>query len=321
MDLNFEENAAREHIWLRGFFMGPTGGGKSKGALEVASRLFGGELPLTLINTERGRGKLYADRFKYNLIDMSGDAGGDVDHSPESFVRAVDLAESKSPGGVLILDSASHEWMGKEGVLQQADRFGEWKTVRPKHQTFVDRLMAYQGHVIVCVRAKMKYDVGEEEKSGGGKRQVITMLGVGPIQDGDLQYEFNLVGRFDQQTKEVTWSGHVDQLQGTVSNLAEDADDVVAKLEQWLSEGDPPAPPEAATDEAIAELRALLEANSNVTDTMIEETFASQRKKNRGVLHPDWVAAQITKQIETAKAAAAAAAKPEEAYPEPAAAS
>lgn len=296
-ELTFEEEAKREHVWLRGFFMGPTGGGKSRGAFEVASRLFGGTLPITLINTERGRGKLYADRFRYSLIDMSGDAGGAVDHSPEAFIRAVDLAESKHPGGILIVDSGSHEWMGKNGILQQADRFGDWKTVRPKHQDFVDRLMAYQGHVIFCVRAKMKYEVSEEERpGGGGKRQVITQLGVGPIQDGDLQYEFNLVGRFEQATKEVTWSGHIDALQDTVSDLVEDGAAVAAAIEKWLTEGDPVEPPEAAPQEKVDELLSLLKANPQVTDEMIEQNFAKMRAQNRGVLPPDWVEEQIGKQ-------------------------
>jgi hypothetical protein len=241
-----------------------------------------------------------------------------VIHSPEQFIKAINLAESRTPGSTLIIDSGSHEWMGKGGVLQEADRFGEWKTVRPRHAEWVERMMAYQGHLIVCVRAKMKYEVSEEERDGR-KRQVITMLGVGPIQDGDLQYEFNLVGRFDQDTKDVTWSGHVDPLQGTVCNLADDADDVVAKLEKWLTEGDPVEPPEAATEENVAALVAILTEEGH-KDDVIEERFAVARRKNRGALSPEYVAEQFKnaqERIAAAKKKAAPEPKPE---PEPAAA-
>jgi hypothetical protein len=311
MSMTFEETAKREWIWLRGFFMGPTGSGKSKGSLELASRLAEGKTPITLINTERGRGKLYADRYTYSLIDMSGDGGGDVDHSPESFVKAIDLAESRNPGGILILDSASHEWAGKNGVLQQADRFGDWKTVRPKHNDWVERLMAVQGHVIVCCRAKMKYEVSKEEKPGGGERQVITMLGVGPIQSDDLQYEFNLVGRFDQDTKEATFSGHVDPLQGTVHNLVDDGDAVAAQLMKWLSEGDPPAPPESATEEAIGELVESLKQEGHSRE-LIDTQFAAVKGKNRGVLPPDWVDRNLTMSKERIAATAPKAPEPAE---------
>lgn len=319
-NISFEEVATREHVWARAFFMGPTGSGKSRAALELASKI-AGDAPITLINTERGRGKLYADRYTYSLIDLSGDAG-DADHSPDTFVDAINVAEGRNPGGTIIVDSGSHEWMGKNGVLAQADRFGEWKKVRPMHNDFVDRLMAVRGHVIVCVRAKMKYEVSEEEKSGGGKRQVINMLGVGPIQSDDLQYEFNLVARFDQTTKEATFSGHVEQLQGTVADLF-DATDVAEKLSQWLAEGSPPVEPEAATDEAVAALVATLKEEGHKDET-IEAQFASHRGKHRGVLDPEWVADQTKKSAErnaAKKKAANVVAEPKPApAPEPAAA-
>jgi hypothetical protein len=302
MSITFEEETRREQLWARIFFMGPTGSGKSRAALELGSKLYGGELHTTLINTERGRGRLYADRYTYSLIDLSGDDGQPVDQSPERFVKAIDLAESRHPGGVLVLDSASHEWMGANGVLQQADRFGEWKTVRPKHNGFVDRLMAYQGHVIVCVRAKMKYEQTEEVVDGR-KKYSVNMLGVGPIQSDDFQYEFNLVGRFDQETKDVTFSGHVDPLVETVANLY-DATEVAATLTKWLSEGDPQEPPEAAPEEAVNELLVSLETEK-IAAAVIEEKFALARRENRGQLHPEYVADQLAKSKERLAAKAA----------------
>lgn len=281
--LTFEEVARRENVFLRGFFMGPTGSGKSRGALEIASRVFEGKLPLTLINTEKGRGRLYADRFKYQLIELEDD------FSPQAFVAAIDLAEQHNPGGVLVIDSVSHEWMGANGVLQQADRFGEWKKVRPLHNGFVDRILSYEGHIIACCRAKMKYDVGEEEV-GGRKRQVITMLGVGPVQSDDMQYEFNFVARFEQATKEAEFSGHVDALQGVITQVVGEAADRIAEtLTSWCSEGEPPEAPVEATAEAIAVLTALLVAEG-IAEEKIEQGYTVAKRSNRGRLHPDWVA-------------------------------
>lgn len=298
MGYTYEEAPTRDQVWLRSFFMGPTGSGKSKGALELASRIFAGELPTTLINTEKGRGKLYADRYKLHGYVGMDEVG---DFSPEAYIAAIDIAESKNPGGVFVLDSVSHEWIGRNGILQQADRFGDWKTVRPKHNEWVERLLAVEGHLIVTCRAKMKYEVGEEEV-GGRKRQVITMLGVGPIQSDDLQYEFNLVGRFEQGTHDVEFSGHVDPLVDTIANFGDPvvSEEIAEKLTKWLSEGDPVEPPEAATDEAVAELIASLksEGNARLTDDVIEETLAKARRLNRGVIHPDYVVEQLAKSKE-----------------------
>lgn len=312
----FEEEASRDQVWLRAFLMGATGSGKSKGALELARRIFDGALKTTLINTEKGRGKLYADRYKFSYIGM--DAVGDF--SPDAYIAAIDVAERNNPGGIFILDSVSHEWVGSNGILQQADRFGDWKTVRPKHNAWVERLLSIEGHLIVTVRAKMKYEVSEEQVPGREKpRQVVIPLGVGPIQSDDLQYEFNLVGRFDVETHDVAWSGHVDPLVDTVSNFADDesAQKAAEALTKWLSEGDPIEPPVEADPKAIEELLASLRAEG-FAEELIEEKFGVARRQNRGKLHPDYVAKNLEdskKRLEKKKPAADAANGAGEAQP------
>lgn len=299
IEIPFEKNPTRSALWLRGFFMGPTGAGKSLGALLLAFAMWKGELPVTLINTEVGRGKLYADRFPlagYIGLDELA-ASGRGDFSPQVWEKAYDKAERENPGGIIIADSITHEWHGKNGVLKQADRFGNWKDVRPLHEDqFVARMAALQCHLIVCTRAKMKYEVEEQERENGrGTRQVITPLGVGPMQDADLQYEFNLVGQFEQRSHECLFTGHVDPLIDTMHDLSNEDDlaDVVAKLERWLSEGSPILPPETASESEIAKLRAALDADG-VSAEDVEKGFAIARRQNRGQLHPEFVAKKLS---------------------------
>ena len=45
----------RENIWLRMLVSGPTGSGKSLGALAIASTIFDGVLPVCAIDTEHER--------------------------------------------------------------------------------------------------------------------------------------------------------------------------------------------------------------------------------------------------------------------------
>lgn len=295
--VEYIEEAVRSQIWGRVFLFAPTGGGKSRAAFELGSRLFGGGLPMTYINTEVDRDKLYADRFKYALIDLSREA----EFHPDLFVDALDLAEARNPGGVVIIDSVSHEW---RGVLNLADRFGDWKTVRPLHNGFVERMTRLNAHLIVCCRAKMKYEVEMDERDGRS-RQTVTTLGVGPTQDAELQYEFNLVGQLEVGTHDCTLSGHVDGLVDTVVNFSTDADEVAAKYTKWLAEGTPIEIPVAAGAE---EVKALVQSllSEGLAEEKVEAGLAAARREARGVLTPEYVATQYAKsqqRLERKKAA------------------
>lgn len=282
-----KRNVKRTQVWARVFLTGPSGSGKTRGAFELAARLFDGSLPIGYVNTEPNRGEMYADRFAIDtLVDI------EADYHPERFIEAIDTVEGNIPGGILILDSATHEWYGTNGITQLASRFGDWATARPIHQKFVDRIQIAQLHVIVCCRAKMKYEQVEVD----GRQKVIT-LGVGPMQDADFQYEFSLAGQIDRASHEVEWSGHIDSLEGTTSNLVENVDDIAKTLTGWLSEGEPQEAPQEATAEATAELVASLVAEGFKADK-IEERFAIARRDNRGKLHPDYVVEQFAKSKE-----------------------
>lgn len=280
----------RSQIWARVFLSGASGSGKTRGALELASRLMAGNLPIALANTEPNRGELYADRFPIEaLIDI------EEDYHPDRFIEAIDTAEELCSGGVLIVDSATHEWYGTNGITQLASRFGDWAKARPLHQRFVDRLQVAQMHVIVCCRAKMKYEQVEVEQANGTKKQTVVALGVGPMQDADFQYEFSLAGMIDRASHEVEWSGHVDALEGQTTTLVgDDADRVADTLTKWLSDGNPIQPPPAADETEVTKLRAVLDAGGADAEA-IEDFLAKGRRRNRGQLHPDWVAEQIAK--------------------------
>lgn len=301
-----KRNVKRTNVWGRVFLSGPSGSGKTRGAFELASKLYDGKLPIVLANTEPNRGELYADRFAIEaLIDIESD------YHPDRFVEAIDDAEQIAPGGILILDSATHEWYGTNGVTQLASRFGDWAKARPLHQKFVDRLQTAQMHVIVCCRAKMKYEQVEVD----GRQQVIT-LGIGPMQDADFPYEFSLTGQIDRASHEVEWAGHIDALDGKTSNLVEDAIPLADVITGWLSEGDPVAAPEEADPAVVEELLATLtvwreEGNRALTDDAIEATFTKARRANRGAISPEWAAEQLVKAkagLEALRAKKAAAA-------------
>jgi hypothetical protein len=141
-------------------------------------------------------------------------------------------------------------------------------------------------------------------------------LGVGPTQDGDLQYEFNIVAQLEQESHEAVFSGHVDSLVGKVSTLVP-GDEIAAALTKWLSEGEPIQPPAVADPEAVAALVALL-TEEGIASEVIEEKFGAARLENRGQLHPAYVAEQTEKAQKRAAAKNKKAADKAEKEPTPA---
>lgn len=286
----------RENVWLRECIMAPTGGGKTMAALATATNLFEGTLEVVLLDTEYERGKLYAD-----LVDLADYRVLSDDFSPDSYIAEVDEIEAEHPGGVLIIDSVTHEWSGSKGVLEIVDSKGggNWKEGTPQHNKFVDRLMRLQMHLIVCCRSKMKY---EYSVGDNGKRKQ-EKLGIGPEQRDNFLYNFDVLADIDAQTHLATFTNRCRPLVDKTFNLVPNVDDlnapnIVAEiLTTWLSEGDPPTAPEAATEESIEELRKALEEEGFQAD-VIEERFAKARRSNRGQIHPDYISENLTKSAE-----------------------
>jgi len=94
-----------------------SGCGKTKSALLLARGFVGGKGKIVMVETESGRGEVFADELPggYEVIPIRDN------FSPQTYGEAIALAE-KSGAKALIIDSASHEWEGLGGVLDMADR-------------------------------------------------------------------------------------------------------------------------------------------------------------------------------------------------------
>lgn len=222
-------DAVREQIPLRMALIGANGSGKSIAALRVATAVSPGAV--AVCDTERGRAKLYADRFQFKHANAT-------DHSPEGIRDIVRQAAALvGPGGCVVLDSFSHQWLA---VLTEADRFGDWKTLTPRYRECLEAMLSIDAHLIVTMRAKVKYDVSEVEEAGRSKpRQVITRLGLGPVQREGVEYEFDILAFLDTDHV-ATFVNRCDPL---VGKSLEINDETIAIISKWLAEGDPPPPP------------------------------------------------------------------------------
>lgn len=233
--------AVRHQVLARCALVGPSGSGKTRGALDMATALvqrYGGKI--AGFDTENDRMRLFADRYAFDHDNLT-------DTSPEGYRDALREA-IHGHYTVLVIDSMSPEW---KSVLGLADRFGDWKTVRPRHNDFVRDLIEAPLHVIVTMRSKTLYLV-EDYDDNGRTRQRVSRLGTGPVQSEGVEYEFDLFGMLDNDHV-AEWYNRCDQLVGTRSTPLEAAPVFI----DWLEKGDP-IPWRAPADLAEAVARMSL---------------------------------------------------------------
>jgi len=184
------KKATRRKLFLKMALIGPSGSGKTYSALKLAKGIGGNTL---LVNTEGDRGYIYADEFEYDIVDIT------PPFVPETFIEAIQYAE-KEGYTTVIMDSASHEWAGRGGLLELHDSmpgnsYTNWAKITPRHNAFLDAMLYCKAHLIACLRGKDQYVL--EEKNG---KQVPKKVGLGAEQRPGFEYECQLTLLIEQDT-------------------------------------------------------------------------------------------------------------------------
>mgnify|MGYP002768316038 FL=1 len=194
------KKAKREKIYVKVALMAPSGGGKTYGALRLATGMkeeikneTGKDAKILLANTEQKRGYYYANEFDYDIVDI------DAPHNPEKYVELIEFAVVEGYD-ILIIDSSSHEWEGKGGCLELQQQAGgtyqAWGKVTPRHNKFINAIADSPIHIIATMRGKDQYEVSKDDR---GKTSV-QKLGVGAKQRDGFEYEFTCTFLIDQKT-------------------------------------------------------------------------------------------------------------------------
>lgn len=202
---NFKiQEAKRELIWTKLALMSPSGGGKTYSSLRLATGMLE-ELKrlglekngkILMGNTEHARGRYYANEFQYDIVDL------EAPYNPEMFVEFIEYAvEQNYP--ILILDSTSPEWEGKQGCLelqlQAGGTYQAWAKVTPRHDKFIASIADSPIHIIATMRGKDQYEIETENNKTSVKK-----LGVGAKQREGFEYEFTATFLIDQKTNLAT---------------------------------------------------------------------------------------------------------------------
>ncbi|WP_440216269.1 ATP-binding protein [Chromobacterium piscinae] len=225
--------AQRKKAKLRLALTGPSGAGKTYGALVVAKGLGG---KIAVIDTERGSASLYSDIVDFDVLEL------DPPYTPERFLEAMKAAEAAGYSTV-ILDSITHEWSGVGGCLEMNDQLAKakfkgntwsaWSETTPRHRAFIDAILRSPMHVIATMRSKTETTQVEEN----GKKKVAK-LGMKSEQRDGLEYEFTVV-------LDISHEGNLAMASKDRTRLFADpvrlSDETGQLLLEWLESGKDPA--------------------------------------------------------------------------------
>lgn len=158
------QQTQRHNVKLRLGVSGASGFGKTFSALQLAYGMTNDWSKIAVIDTENASASLYANLGNFNVLNLN------PPYSPERYIEAIEICE-KANMEVIIIDSITHEWQGTGGCLQIHEqlggRFQDWGKVTPRHQSFIDKILQSNCHVITTARRKIDYslDVGNNGRT------------------------------------------------------------------------------------------------------------------------------------------------------------
>jgi hypothetical protein len=264
------QRATKTQAKLRMGLSGPSGSGKTYSALAIASGL---SERIAVIDTERGSSSLYSDQFTFDVLEL------DTFH-PEKYMEAI-AAAAREGYEVLVIDSLSHAWMGKDGALELVDRataqdksgnsYAAWRKVTPLQTRMVDTILAAPLHVIVTLRSKMEYAL---EKNAQGRTEV-RKVGLAPVQRDGLEYEFSLFGELTDAHDLVITKSRFPQFADQIINRP--SADLGKSLRECLSIGRPTPGSPPSREETAQRSSGDSEAKNGQVSELASESLRHYR--------------------------------------------
>lgn len=273
------QKAVKQQSKLRLAIDGLAGSGKTYSTLSIATwisrfmREHGhGEGRIAVIDSERGSASLYADKFDFDVVELES-------FSPLAYVDHIKEAE-RLGYDIIIADSISHAWQGKDGALDQKDRAAErkgnswtaWRDVTPKHNALVDAMLQCKAHFMATMRQKMEY----VQETNNGKTE-IKKVGLAAIQREGMEYEFTIVGDIDHSHTLKIAKTRLDGVMDIGDQFEKPGEAFARKVYGWLMSGVAPRPriqPQdtqtepvaAALGDAFAKYISAMEAANDVAE-------------------------------------------------------
>lgn len=179
--------ATRQKAKIRLGLSAVSGGGKTYSAILIAKGLAKGDLSkVALIDTENGSGDLYANLGDYNVFTL------EAPFTPERYIQAIHECEEAGME-VIIVDSITHEWDGKGGVLEisnsmTGNSYTNWAKITPRHNAFISAILQSNCHIITTVRRKQDYEMTTNSQG----KLVPQKIGLKEVTRDGFEYELTV---------------------------------------------------------------------------------------------------------------------------------
>jgi hypothetical protein len=184
--------ASRQFRYLKIGVGGITGSGKTLGALETAFGICGDWSKICVIDTENRSADLYAHLGEYDKLDLT-------EGHPKLYIEAIRSVCAADKYEVCIIDSLTHEWAGRGGLLEMVDSMANtsasgnsytvWGKATPLHNAFIESWLGAPIHIIATMRKKDDYVIEQNDKGKAVPRKV----GLKNIQRDGLDFEFDVL--------------------------------------------------------------------------------------------------------------------------------
>jgi hypothetical protein len=303
----------REKLRLRLAIDGPSGSGKTVTVNRLAKAL---GPRVALIDTESGSARKYAGEdfgegpIEFDVIELTTFA-------PTEYTVAIEEA-GRAGYDTLIIDSLSHAWEGKEGVLELVDkrggnRFVAWREITPTHRRMIEAILTSPCHVLCTMRSKTEYVVDTDERG----RAVPHKIGTGPVQRAGMEYEFDIYGSMNWSHILTITKSRCRTVDGAI--VARPGAEWMAPVVAWLERGTaatitPPKP--TIRDDQVERVTTLLQSLCWPLDRVARDFPRKFGCSHLHELHQDqadqllvWLEAQLKARVPAVKPAPAEAAK------------
>jgi hypothetical protein len=268
---------------LRLVIDGVSGSGKTYTALAIASGIGG---KIAVIDTEHGSADLYADRFEFDSLSLKS-------FEIEDYCDAIEAA-GQAGYEVLIIDSTSHGWDALvarvENIARQPkynnNTFRAWGEGTPLQLKLIEKMLQFNGHIIVTVRSKTEYSVDKNDDTG---KTTISRVGTKAKQREGFEYEFTLamtmdIKHFGNITKDRTGKFQDQFIEKPGKTFGQD-------LVEWLNIGAEPQPEvsakekvEQASKKGTEELKEVWQGlTQNERNELGQEFLDEQKEIAKGV--------------------------------------
>ena len=223
------KKAERTQLFLRCALFGPSGSGKTMTALRMAKGIAEKmNASFAVIDSEARSASKYSDRIPFDVENLNEKT---VDH----YIASMNAAK-EAGYKVLVIDSLSHAW---RELTEEVDKITQasvsknsvlsWAKVNPKQKRLINAILNYPGHLIVTMRSKTEWVIGE----GKNGKTAPEKLGLAPEQGKGIEYEFDLLVEMNQAHQAVVTKDRTGKFQD--ETIDKPGEDFGVALYEWLT--------------------------------------------------------------------------------------